>query len=216
MPGQIPMGVIVDKVIEGIGKAQRDYMSWSNGYWLSNAPEYMITTSVARSISTISKTSKCWVILENNVKETMCDASAGSRGCYHSNLRADGKFDIVACWADETPRAVIELKHNVWSKRRPLRDISRLKEVLRRNSGDSRVQFCVLGFYIQCCDKNRDFAIKKLNKRINRITDAAIEEVGEEFEVTQYDGGFVTKNDDDEWVWEAVALVIRRKSTESS
>ena len=38
------MDDIANKTLAGISKAQKDYEDWTGGYWLWEAPEYMITT----------------------------------------------------------------------------------------------------------------------------------------------------------------------------
>ena len=50
------MDDIANKTLAGISKAQKEYEDWTGGYWfwLWEAPEYMVTTYIARQISIIS------------------------------------------------------------------------------------------------------------------------------------------------------------------
>ena len=43
---------IITKTLRGISKAQKDYEAWSGGNWLGCAPEYLITTYIAKEIAT--------------------------------------------------------------------------------------------------------------------------------------------------------------------
>ena len=47
-----PMDKIVGNTLAGIAKAHKDYESWTGGYWLWEAPEYLITTHIAKQLTT--------------------------------------------------------------------------------------------------------------------------------------------------------------------
>ena len=49
MSKQISLDLIIKAIISSIEQAQEDYESWSGGDWLWNAPEYLLTTSIAKS-----------------------------------------------------------------------------------------------------------------------------------------------------------------------
>ena len=101
-----PVRSIVEKTLDGIAKAQRDYMKLSGGYWLWQAPEYITTTYVAKQVSTI-KRKNLYVTLEENVRQSVTDAGGSVR---RRILRpSQAKFDI-ALWDGDTPKGVIEIK----------------------------------------------------------------------------------------------------------
>jgi hypothetical protein len=53
MPRQIPVSKIVQATLDGFMEAQRVYKEWSGGYWLWQAPEYLITSTVAKNIAAL-------------------------------------------------------------------------------------------------------------------------------------------------------------------
>jgi len=214
MPGQIPMGDIVDRVIEGIGKAQRDYKKWSGDENLDNAPEYLITVSIAQSIAQL-RLDNYFITLEGGVKGTLESCGALGKGRIHRDMRANGKFDIVIWWAGGTPRAVIEVKHNIWFFRRLRIDLQRIGETLKRKSDNSTLQFGILAFYISCEGKDSENAQGNVKRKIHYLYQKSKAILDGDFTVNLREGNDV-KRVEDKYAWEAVALVIRRKSTESS
>ena len=52
-----PMDEVIENAVNGIAKAQRDYELWSGGNWLWEAPEYFMTTYIAKEISSYRKIS---------------------------------------------------------------------------------------------------------------------------------------------------------------
>ena len=50
--GPVPIESVIKKTIRAISRAQNDYEEWSQ-FWLWQAPEYMLTTYIAREIATI-------------------------------------------------------------------------------------------------------------------------------------------------------------------
>ena len=69
------MGNIVNRILDGISKAQKHYETWTGGYWLWEAPEYVVTTYIARHISKINDR-PFYLTLENNVRNAI-DAAGG-------------------------------------------------------------------------------------------------------------------------------------------
>ena len=99
---------IIKKTLLGISKAQKDYKKWSN-YWLWTAPEYMITTYIAKEISTLGV---YYLTLEQNADETIDEAGGPGSGRMTPEMRKKlnkGRFDIVV-WDGDTPIIIIEVK----------------------------------------------------------------------------------------------------------
>lgn len=67
---------IIKKTLSGITKAHKDYEKWS-GLWLWKAPEYMITTYIAKEIATLEPG---YVFLEQNAKESIKEAGGVGQG----------------------------------------------------------------------------------------------------------------------------------------
>ena len=57
---------VIKKTLSGIAKAQRDYETWSGDLWLWEAPEYMLTTYIAKELWTIPGSK--YLTLEPNVR----------------------------------------------------------------------------------------------------------------------------------------------------
>lgn len=124
MPGQIPIQEIVSSTLDGIVQAQRSYDEWTEGDWLWNAPEYLLTTSIANKISKINGAK--YIILENNAKEALDDAGAIGKGKLNSKIRATGRFDVALWWGNYKPRAIIEVKNQISQLKHIKSDLQRI------------------------------------------------------------------------------------------
>ncbi len=169
MPGQVSIDCIEGAILEGIVKAHKDYETWTGGDWLWNAPEYLLTTYVAQSISSTDGTK--YISLENNVKSGMEDAGAVGSGRLHSDLRHNGRFDILLWWAGGDPRAAIEVKKQIFGYSNLEKDVKRLKEALRRKKGDSTLQFSMIVYYTACQVRGDGSPVDKIMKRVSGVED---------------------------------------------
>ena len=151
MNGPISIDDIVGRVLDGTRKAQRDYQVWADGAWLSDAPEYLMTTCIAQKVAAIPRAA--WSItLETNVRQAMRDA--GTRGRLRRDLRPQGRFDILLWWGNGEPRAVIEVKHRVWGFGAVRDDLSRLCGAVR-NRRNNTFQCGILAFAVLRGDGRR-------------------------------------------------------------
>lgn len=66
----VPMETIVDKTLKGIARAQDDYETWTGGSWLWEAPEYLVTSYIAREIATVEGYTY-YLTLESGVKDAL-------------------------------------------------------------------------------------------------------------------------------------------------
>lgn len=203
MPAQIPQDTIMDKILDGIVQAQKDYVEWSGG-WLWRAPEYMLNIYIAQKIAKIGGAK--YLTLENSAKSAMEDAGAVGKGKIHSQIRANGRFDALLWWGDDTPRAVIEVKNQVGSVDIIKDDLLRISKVLQRKSVESSFQFGVVAYYTSCCDNKGFTAKKRLGKRIDNIYKGAVDLLNEEIEVVPYSKS-IRVEDDSAWV--AAALLLK-------
>jgi len=206
MSRQISIDKIIDAVLSGIKKSHRQYEKWSGGYWLWNAPEYLITANVANKIAKISGPK--FITLENGSKSLIEDAGARGRGRLPKDIREKGRVDILLWYGNNTPRAVIEIKNYIYDYNQYEKDIKRIKEFLNLNSGQSSLQFGLFGY----CDsadtgKQKSASQKIMNKRLrieNRIKDI----LGEEFSITSVSSN-IYKIEDSAWC--ASCFLIKRK-----
>lgn len=130
-----PMNRIVDAALKGIIEAQNQYEDWSGGCWLWEAPEYFVTTSIARQMTKFRPSSLYWT-LENNVRQAIDESGGLPRGRPPLALRIDGRFDILL-WEGEIPRVAIEVKNQVNSYGGILADVERICAVLDKQRGKS-------------------------------------------------------------------------------
>ena len=84
---------VIEATLRAIGKAQRDYEKWSGGLWLWNAPEYMATTVIARTLHKLDRVT--YVTMENNVQAAIEDAGGSVVGRPNRRLNLNGRFDLV-------------------------------------------------------------------------------------------------------------------------
>ena len=204
MPGQIPIQEIVSSTLDGIVQAQRSYDEWTEGDWLWNAPEYLLTTFIANKISKINGAK--YITLENNAKEALDDAGAIGKGKLNSKIRATGRFDVVLWWGNYKPRAIIEVKNQISQLKHIKSDLQRITQVLKRKSDLSSFQFGLMAFYTSTTDKNEFSAKEILQKRLENIKSQAKALFGDEFDVSIHSKNIRTEEDS---AWVAAVLLIK-------
>jgi|SRR3989338_197055 len=167
MSAQVPIAAIVKGALDGVVKAQKAYADWSGGDWLWNAPEYFSTVFVAQEIAKLDGAK--YVTVEHGARAAMKDAGAIGRGKLHHKIRAGGRFDILLWWADESPRAPIEVKCQVTGIEKIKADLQRIEKVVHRNKKDSSFQFGMMIIYTSCRSSNGFSATEILKKRLENI-----------------------------------------------
>nr|VFJ95593.1 MAG: hypothetical protein BECKLFY1418B_GA0070995_107119 [Candidatus Kentron sp. LFY] len=78
MSKAISIPTIANAISKGFGEAQRQYEEWSGGDWLWRAPEYSITTMVAKNIFELEGVK--YITLENGSRDVLDAAGARGRG----------------------------------------------------------------------------------------------------------------------------------------
>ena len=162
-----PMDEVIENTLKGIAKAQREYER-SSGCWLWEAPEYFMTTCIAREISSHRQFGYS-VTLENNVRAAIDDAGGMGRGRPRNDLRPDGKFDILLWWANDTPRTVIEVKKHIRQFRRIRSDVARICGVL--NQADT-IRNGLVAYYSSLAGEPRQLR-RLMSDRLATIEDEA-------------------------------------------
>ena len=213
MPGKISRELIAKMILSGINKAHKDYEEWSGGDWLWNAPEYLLTTYIARSIADIDCTK--YITLENSASDAIKDAGAFTRGRLSHKARPNGRIDILLWWGAKcSPRAVIEVKHNVYSYAQLRHDVDRIENILVKNQANSSLQFGALAFYIVSEDSKQS-PMKTASKRIRTILDnieeAAKDDLSESFQVKL----FTKLHEEEDSAWTAACLMLIPKRSYS-
>ena len=159
------MKSINDATLLGIKVAQEKFVEWSGGWWLGYAPEYLLTCSIAEAISNAE--GSCFVTLEHSVTEMMYEAGTNRRGPWPKKLRGNGRADIVVWWACDEPRAIIEVKTDVYSLNKLRADIDRIANTLSKNGEGGSIQFGTLALFTDASDSEKSKSREILELRIN-------------------------------------------------
>ena len=181
-----PMKTIIKRSLKGVIKAQEHYECWSGGCWLWEAPEYLVTTYIARQISTIEDTDY-YVTVEHKVRDAIDDAGGLGRGRPPHALRLDGRFDILL-WDGEKPSSVVEVKNQVSSSFQLRSDVARVCAVLDPRRAEE-IQDGLLVFYTSKYLKGNEKGVKCfVADRLDRIeaeTRQLVEETGRTWEAAK-------------------------------
>ena len=195
------MDDVANKTLAGISKAQKEYEDWTGGYWLWEAPEYMVTTYIARQISTISDKT-FYLTLENNVRDGIRDAG-GASGRPRKDLRFNGKFDILLWWANGTPRAIIEVKNQVTSFSKIKDDVSRISAALKRQN---TIRCGFIAYYTSLTDGARKPAKNRVETRVDGVESAVKKFANDnDLKFKRYPGK-VVKDEDRAWTIEVLKI----------
>ena len=187
-------------------RPRKDYEAWSGGCWLWEAPEYMVTTYIAKEIWTMPGSK--YLTLESNVRETVDEAGGFGRGRLRKNVRPGGRSDITLWWANSTPRAVIEVKNQISKVGGIEGDIDRIKSMLRNR--DNTLKFGLMAFYTSRRDRGEDGEqAKSIIEEVwlERIESGTQEILGDEYNLSRHDTA-ITVDGDSAWV--ASVLEIQR------
>ena len=195
------MDDVANKTLAGISKAQKEYEDWTGGYWLWEAPEYMVTTYIARQISTISDKA-FYLTLENNVRDGIRDAG-GASGRPRKALRFNGKFDILLWWANGTPRAIIEVKNQVTGFSKIKDDVSRISAALKRQN---TIRCGFIAYYTSLADGEHKPAKNRVETRVDGV-EAAVKKFASDnnLKFKRYPGK-VVKDEDSAWTVEVLKI----------
>ena len=172
--GKEPAQSILEHIFRGGLGAARVFAKATGGSRLSDASEHFLTAGVFRELAKL----KGATLLEVSVKECCEEAGAIRKGRSSKRDRKNGRYDLVHYWADQTPRAAIEVKNGIRHANRALltSDFDRLTRSLSA-SKDSTFQFSAFVFFSTAdfCKRGltlsarRTQAKHKLEELLNRI-----------------------------------------------
>ena len=172
MPASVPMREYAKKTSKGMYKAQQAYENWSGGLWAWKAPEYLLTTFIAREISNI-KDKPFYLTMEQHVGEALAEAGAGESAVKKAGKQ---KFDILVWWGSDKPRGIIEVKKQINSFDGGAtgyggirKDIERIIESL--NATD-RLRFGFIAYYTSCKfgERPRKNAETRIKDRVEKVS----------------------------------------------
>ena len=208
---RIPIKRVIKKTLSGIVKAQKDYETWSGGYWLCVAPEYMLTMYIAKEIWAIPGSK--YLTLESNVRENMSEAGGFGKGRLPENVRPDGRSDITLWWPDATPRAIIEVKKQISTVTQIKDDIGRIKYTLRNRGNTFRCG--LIAFYTSLGDRGEDRKQVKsrIKERLGVIESGTRDILEAKYRLSRRDTDIIVDGDS---AWVASVLKIQRAHGKSS
>ena len=131
---------ILKKTLAGISKAERDYKKCSGGVDLWEAPEYMITTSIARKLSSLTSSAPSVCV---TMEERACRVVKG----WPENQE---RFDIVV-WCKDKPVAITEVKNDPPAFANIAHDVERICNVLNLDNG---IKVGSVAYYISSRQRN--------------------------------------------------------------
>jgi hypothetical protein len=170
MSRQIPQKLIIEGVLDGIDDAENAYERWSGGEWLAYSAEHLISGFVARSI--MEAPGSKFITIEQNCKAAIKAACGERRGRLAQATRPAGRIDILLWWAQDSPRAAIEIKHNVYNYEGQCgADINRIAKLLLMR--ETTLQFGLFVFYSSADDGRIKTAEDKLETRYRSILSRA-------------------------------------------
>ena len=202
------MPPLMNEVVTGIhvalARAQRDYQSWTGGHWLWEAPEYLLTTYIAKEIAKCRKGRRFYIALESDVDASMYDAGGIGRGKVSDRLRLNGKFDILLSWASRNPRAIIEVKKRVLRFSDIEEDVARVISVLRRERTSFRCG--LISFYVSCMYSHAESARGQILRRVQEIQSDVNNYVNQKEMRLKCYRGRVRVVDDSAWTTEVIKV----------
>ena len=205
--GRVTRSDVVKACQKGIVNAQKQYAEMA-GEPMWYGPEYFITTHIAQSLNKAAGSK--FITLENSAYYGLQDANALGKGTLHSDLRSNGRFDILLWWANELPRAVIEVKNRVYNKTQYESDIKRIKQTLERKSESSSLEFGVFSFYTLAYDSEikENSGKQTLESRLSTIESRISDMVGANFNIEM--ARHIKYCDVGEVYWAAASVIITR------
>lgn len=220
--GKDPVAGLVQSIFKGSVRAARLFDKATGGCRLDQACEYLLTASV---FERLAQHDRGYVHLEVPVGWANKEAKAVRCGPPSAADRKNGRYDIVHYWANEKPRAAIEIKTPIknMNKQRFRGDFGRLTNTLKA-SDKSSYQFCAFVFYAtkDYGNSKSSFELKRKNAKdkLNALMDE-IDSYASEFLAHRggpllirrlYKSPLAASKDEDEGVWQIGLVIFARKS----
>lgn len=150
-------GRIIKCVNSGIERATREHLKLtSNDTELSYAPEYFITVNIIEELGVLKAGH---LILE----EPMGESTKPSKGRLPEELGTSKRYDIVVRDSKDSPYAVIEVKHRVYSvSARVIRDFKRISYAVNYEENNQNIfKMAIFAFYTVFDEDNTNQTEKK-------------------------------------------------------
>ena len=154
---------IIKKTLRGILKAQKDYEAWST-LWLWEAPEYMITTYIAKEIASDLP---YYVTLEQNAGESTGGGIGKGKVSEPTRRKLErGRFDI-AVWDGDIPIVIIEVKNQPVRFNQISGDVDNICRVLKGKN--TTLQYGLIAYYLGLVKTDAESAEKRTSRIVEKI-----------------------------------------------
>ena len=201
--GKVTRKELQKAIVDGIKKAQDDYWQMS-GFWVWQGSEYWITTYVARKLWKVL--GDYTVVIEGSSDQTRKEAGNKKRGRTPSGVK-NKRYDIVAYFKNEKPRAVIEIKSQQ-SATTVVGDVRRVVDALNT----AKLRFGAIGYYYS----KRDDISGTGKKALHKVKDYAEDLLDKTKEITDKEKFSVDSkiytSVHEESAWLAGCIIIERKT----
>ena len=187
---------ITKKTLRGISKAQKHYEKWSE-LWLWQAPEYVITTYIAKEIA-----ADYYVTLEQDAGELRPGPGKLAEGA-RRKLKG-GRFDIVA-WDGDTPIVIIEVKNQPGGFSNISGDVENICSMVKR---DNSVQHGLVAYYVAKETKDGWSAEERTSEKVESIKSGARDYINKRGGLKLSQHSILEVVDDSAWT--AVVLQISK------
>ena len=186
-----------EAVRDGIVNSQNSYERLSGGEWAWMAPEYWITTEVARRLGEVDP-EQFNVTLESKVRDVLGFAGGIRRGRPSYASRIGGRFDAVVWNGEGFSVGIVEIKRQT-SIESVRWDALRIAEVLKMRGEESTILFGVIGYYFSSRPVKNCSADSNVANRIDTLTDSVREWVGGDTPVKVWKEKRNAAGSDDSW-----------------
>lgn len=162
MPGRTN---IIKSTLRGISKAHKAYEAWST-LWLWEAPEYMITTYIAKEIAPHSP----YVTLEQNAGESAEAGGGVGKGNVGERMRRKlqrGRFDITVWNRNDTPSVIIEVKNQPKWFSQISGDVDNICRVLKGKNNS--FQYGLIAYYLGLVETDAESAEERTSRIVEEI-----------------------------------------------
>lgn len=204
---------IVDKVLEGISNAQKDFFEWTKA-WVSLAPEYMLNIYIGQALSKLKPMPQIWFevgIEDVAVSSQLTKTKDFCKSVQRKNYKSE-KIDIVLDEADTSiPQVVIEVKNGISEQSDNITlDIIRICQCLKHAPN---LQY---GLFVAFANIDKNIFISdRLNMILKDMQSIKRNEISlnveKDFIITLVQSKIVDP-DADSWSWAAACFIIERKS----
>lgn len=169
----IDVNLSLECIFDAYEESRNEYLEWSGGSQLWEAPEYLINVNIAKQFA--QRGLENFLLFEMNALDALKQSRSKFKGIVSKDWRPDGKIDIMLYDSHSNfPLAPIEVKNLVANVNCISNDVRRVSRFVSNSHGVNRIKFGIVSFY-SGSDSSRSVndAKRKLANRIKAIENQA-------------------------------------------